>query len=123
MRKLKRLTAVCATWMLSACMSIGTKVEPGQLAQFRQGVTTEAQIVNTLGEPNQRSTLADGRSSIAYLRLEGRPNAALFIPVVGPFVGTAESESTAVRFVFDINGRLAETTTETSTMRGGVFGN
>jgi hypothetical protein len=123
MRKLNRLSAVCATLMLSACMSIGTKVEPGQLAQFRRGITTEAQVVNALGEPNQRSTLADGRRSIAYLRLEGRPSAALFIPIVGPFVGTAESQSTAVRFVFDADGRLAETTTETSTMRGGAFGN
>jgi uncharacterized protein (DUF697 family) len=123
MRTPKIIAAVCATLMLSACMSYGTKVDPAQAAQFRKGITTEADIIAALGEPNQRSTMADGRSAIAYMRLEGRPSAALFIPIVGPFVGKAESRATAVRFVFDANGRLAETTTETSTMSGGAFGN
>jgi hypothetical protein len=117
------ITAVCATLMLSACMSFGTKVDPAQAAQFRKGIDTEANIIAALGEPNQRSTMADGRTTIAYLRLEGRPSAALFIPIVGPFVGKAESRSTAVRFVFGADGRLAETTTETSTITGGAFGN
>ena len=108
--------------LLSGCMSMGTKVDPAQAAQFKKGVTTEADIVTALGSPNQRSTMPDGRSSIGYMNLSGKPDAAMFIPYIGPFVGKVESQSTVVRFVFDANGKLSETSTDSSTMRGGMFG-
>lgn len=108
--------------ILTACMSFGTKVDPDQALQFKKGITTEADIVAALGAPNQRSTKPDGSNSIAYMSMGSTPDAALFIPYIGPFVGKVESKTTAVRFTFDPNGRLLETSTDTSTMRGGMFG-
>jgi outer membrane protein assembly factor BamE (lipoprotein component of BamABCDE complex) len=119
MKKLILITVLT----LTGCMSIGTKVDQAQVSAFKKGITTEAEIIASLGEPNQRSTMADGRNAIGYANLESRPDAALFIPLVGAFIGKAESTSTMCKFIFDKNGKLAETTTDTTTMRGGMFGN
>ncbi|TAN71593.1 MAG: hypothetical protein EPN17_00885 [Methylobacter sp.] len=116
------LGLICTTSLLSGCMSMGTKVDPAQVGQFKKGVTTEADIVSVLGAPNQRSTQPDGSSSIAYMSMSGRPDAAMFIPYIGPFIGKVENQTTAVNFVFDQSGHLTATSTNATTMRGGLLG-
>lgn len=119
---MKKLIIV-AVLMMTGCMSMGTKVDTAKTAQFKKGVTTEAEIISALGDPNQKSTMPDGRRAIAYMNMESTPDASMFIPYVGMFVGKVENKTTSVRFVFDSAGKLAETSTDTSSMRGGFGGN
>lgn len=121
-KALLSLSLICATTLLAGCMSFGTKVDPAQVGQFKKGVTTEADIVALLGVPNQRSTQPDGSSSIAYMSMSGRPDATMFIPYIGPFIGKVENQTTAVNFTFDLSGRLTATSTNATTMRGGLLG-
>lgn len=119
---MRKIILITALLVMSGCMSMGTKVDPNQATQFKKGVSTQSDIIAAFGEPNQRSTMADGRSAIAYINSTARPDAATFIPFVGAFVGKVEAQQTTVHFVFDADGRLAETTTDTAKVRGGMFG-
>lgn len=96
------------------CVSSGTKVDADQLAHFKAGVTTEAQIVAQLGPPNTSMTQPDGTKMDMYMHTSMKQNAANFIPYVGLFKGGASTDSQTVTFTFDNRGVLKATATSTS---------
>lgn len=96
------------------CVSSGTKVDADQLAHFKAGVTTEAEIVAKLGPPDTSMTQADGTRIDLYMHTAMKQNAANFIPYVGLFKGGASSDSQTVTFTFDNRGILKTTATSTS---------
>jgi len=103
-------------------MSYGTKVDPAQAAQFTAGVTTERDVIAAFGEPNQVNTKGDGSREIGYMNVSARPDAALFIPFIGGFIGKVDAKSTGMVFTFDADGKLKETSSNTTNVRGGAFG-
>ena len=52
---------------LAGCMSLGTRVDPNAVAQFRPGITTYAQVVGVLGKPNAEQYGIDGVHAIKYV--------------------------------------------------------
>jgi len=76
---------------LLGCMSTGTKVTEGDLAQFSKGVTTEDQVVARLGKPNGRSVTSNGMRVIIYSYAHGSAFGA---------------NGNAVSLIFDANGVL-----------------
>ena len=57
---------IVALFAFTACMSMGTKVEQDKLAQFQQGKTTYAEVVQQLGKPTQSILNSDGSRTIVY---------------------------------------------------------
>lgn len=119
--KYTKLIALAAV-LLTACASMGTKVDTAQVSQFKRGVTTQADVIAALGEPNTRATLDDGSSQIGYIHAQATTKPATFIPIVGIFAGGMDTESTTVNFVFDANGTLKSTSSSTSAMDTNMFG-
>ena len=118
----KRITIVLLAAFVGGCASTGTKVETAQVNQFKRGVTTQADVIAALGEPNTRATLEDGSSQIGYVHAEMTTKAATFIPIVGMFAGGMDTQSNAVNFIFDANGKLKSTSSSSSAMDTNMFG-
>lgn len=100
--------------MVASCMSVGTKVDQSQLSGFTRGVTTDNDVIASLGNPNSTAVNDDGSKVLIYMHVESQVQPATMIPIVGLFVGGAKSESTVLRISFDKSGKLASYTTGTT---------
>ena len=102
---IKRFAACCAVF-LAGCAASGVKVSEDQLAQFKPGTTSEAEVMSALGPPNMRMRLQDGSTMLVYSYFEYTTRASTFIPVVGAFAGGADYKSSSVTLTFDSSGKF-----------------
>lgn len=99
--------------LAGGCASSGTKVTADQLAGFKAGVTTEAEVIAALGPPNNTSTHADGTKTDMYMHVAMSMHAASFIPVVGLFAGGASHSTDSAILTFDAHGVLKSVSSST----------
>lgn len=92
--------------ILAACAAHGREVRQEQLSQLKKGETTIAQAIALLGKPTMRTTMDNGQTvlSYSYLRSQARPET--FIPIVGGFVGGADTYSSHAALTFGPDGVL-----------------
>jgi outer membrane protein assembly factor BamE (lipoprotein component of BamABCDE complex) len=93
-------------WSLAGCMSSGVKVDQSKVTSLKPGTTTCADAVALLGQPTNSSLQSDGTRSYQYIYVQAQANAANFIPVVGTFVGGANTENTMFTMNCDKRGVL-----------------
>jgi len=99
----------------------GAQVSEQQLASFEKGKTTYAQVVANLGQPTSQTTSSEGSRIATWTYFESKARASTFIPIVGPFVGGADSRSNVVQMRFDQAGIL-EGYTDTASQFGSGTG-
>ena len=97
---------IIALFALTACMSMGTKVDQEKLARFEKGKTTYTEVIQQLGKPTQSTVNSDGTRKVVYTYMQSQAKASNFIPIVGAFVGGADTENTNVTLDFDQNSLL-----------------
>ena len=91
MRKL--FCAVLAvTSFIAGCASSGTQISQEKATSFKEGVSTESEIVAALGKPTSVMIMGDMKY-ISYSGFQYQTKAATFIPVVGLFAGGADCGS------------------------------
>ncbi len=106
---MKRLAiVVLAMISTSACFSSGVQVNPDQVASFQKGRTTYSDVIAALGQPTSQSISADGNRQISYMYVEAKARPETFIPIVGAFVGGADSKTSFATFRFDEKGILSD---------------
>ncbi len=91
---------------LGACATAGTQVDQTAAAEFQQGVTTYAEVIDQLGNPQVNMMMPDGTRQVSYIFTQSQVRAATFVPVVGLFAGGADADTTTFQFIFDENGIL-----------------
>lgn len=101
---------ICANLLLAGCATTGTKVEADQAAQFKPGISTYSDVVAKFGRPQSETLTSNGAKSVVYFYMHTAVRAETFIPVVGAFVGGADSTNNMVIFRFGPDGRLIDTT-------------
>lgn len=109
---MKKLTLISASIILAGCAASGVQVSQEAATQFKEGVTTEAQIVAKLGAPTS-VTIANGNKTITYTGTQYRTNAASFIPIVGLFAGGADYTASVASYQLDSRGVLEKATYST----------
>ena len=109
MKPSKALLAGLLAVSLSACMSSGVKVDETKVAEFKKGITTYPQVIQILGKPTQSMMLPDGSHMITYGYVSTQARPESFIPIVGAFVGGADTENSTVMLTFDEQGVLKST--------------
>jgi hypothetical protein len=92
-----------------ACASSGVKVDPSKVNDFTVGKSTCADVQAELGNPTQRYQLADEKIRWVYSYAAVQAHPETFIPIVGAFVGGADTETTMVGFRFSKNCILEKT--------------
>jgi uncharacterized protein YceK len=63
---MKKIVLLIAIIVLTACSTMGTKVDPNALASFTKGKTTYSEVITALGEPNQSTVNANGEKILTY---------------------------------------------------------
>ena len=96
-------------FVVSGCATSGTLVSEKQTMEFQEGVTTEQEIREKLGEPTTIVTSGKGRTLI-YTGATYQTKAATFVPIVGLFAGGADTRSTSVTFIIGPDGKMQEMT-------------
>jgi len=90
---------VCALALsLTGCASVGNTVNDSQLTQFQKGVTTENQVLHTLGPPTATTFNSDGSVVLVYTGGHAQVKAPSLVPFVVIFVGGADATSVAFSF-------------------------
>jgi hypothetical protein len=119
MIKMMKQLALVACLLCAACVAGGTQVKESQLSQFHKGKTTVSEVVNALGDPNTNSLLPDGSRMLCYAYVQAAARPETFIPIVGAFVGGADSRSNTTCFQFADNGILKGYTSTSSKFGSG----
>lgn len=88
---------------LAACVSMGTNYDAAALDQIAPG-TPMAEVIARLGQPNNRTTLADGQTQLLWLHSKGTAwgsadarSAALLFDAQGRFVRVITTSQTSMR--------------------------
>jgi outer membrane protein assembly factor BamE (lipoprotein component of BamABCDE complex) len=115
-----KFALLLAASLLTGCAASGVQVSPEAAMQFKEGSTTEAQIVAKLGSPNG-TTFNSGNKTIYYSGTQAQVNAATFIPIVGMFAGGSTYSLSMVSYQLDSDGVLQKVyySTQNGTSRMG----
>lgn len=79
--------------LLSACVSYGNKIDSAYASTIKEGVTTEAEVIERLGPPMSTARSSNGTKTLTYMHVKSQAKASSFIPIVGAFVGGADSQT------------------------------
>ena len=115
-----KLAAFVLALLLSGCTTVGKEIAPNQIADFKEGATTQDEVIAKLGEPTT-TTISSDRVIMVYSFLHSQARPASFIPIVGLFAGGADVRSSMVSFVFGKDGKL-ERYSHTGTKTGAGTG-
>lgn len=106
---------IATTVILTGCAASGTQITQGAALQFKEGVSTEAQIVSALGRPTTTS-ISSGMKFIMYSGMQYQVKGATFIPIIGAFAGGADYNMTMAMYQIGPDGILQKITyTESGT--------
>lgn len=110
------LAALCA----AGCATSGRQIDPNAVAKIQKGVTTRAQVIALMGEPQAVSNNGNGIEVLTYMYVHAQANGASYIPIAGAFVGGVDSHSQHVTVLLS-NGVVKEvrTSSGTDTLRRG----
>jgi outer membrane protein assembly factor BamE (lipoprotein component of BamABCDE complex) len=119
---MKRLFfTVLAATLLAGCMTVGTKVDPAAVQQFKPGVTTLSDATAKLGQPNQTTQMPDGSTLLVYAYSHSQASGSSFIPIVGAFVGHADANTQMTYLSFDKSGKFIKTWNTSGQTTAGMF--
>ena len=102
-----RMLAFILAISSSACMSSGVSVTEKQMKNLKIGVSTEKDVINTLGKPTGIS-YSKGHRMLEYSGLKTNANAGSFIPFVGLFSNTGSTSMSMVMFEIGKKGKVID---------------
>ena len=114
MKRLCSSTAICiVAALIAACGDItrGQPIDHDRLAAFQPGVTTMAEVEQSLGPPLEVTREPAGDTYLKYLYATARSSKYAQIPVVSEFSrrGHTVYDGDTVYLHFDAQGRLLDT--------------
>lgn len=102
MKQIWMLIGVLATlFFVSACASHGEDIDMDYASTIKKGVTTEQEIIDNLGQPQNIGLDGHGNKIMTYVYAKSQAKAESFIPVVGSLVGGADTESKSLVVIVD----------------------
>lgn len=104
-----RICAFLCALLIAGCVSHGVQVSAEKVAQFKPGVTTEADVVAALGQPTSVTSM-NGQRLLSYAGAQAQARPTSFIPIVGLFAGGADVRYSMTMFKFGADGKLVDTT-------------
>jgi hypothetical protein len=108
--------ALVLALLLSGCASAGTKIDPQQAAAFQRGEATYADVTGKLGRPTSETVSSDGSRFVSYSWTHTAARPETFIPIVGAFVGGADTRSQVFMFHFGPDLKLIGTSNSNTTV-------
>ncbi len=98
-----------AAFVIAGCAASGVQVSQDAALQFKEGQTTENEILAKLGKPTT-VMFSGGIKTIAYSGMQYQVKGATFIPIVGAFAGGADYTMSTAMYQIASNGVLQKVT-------------
>ena len=98
--KLRIIITIASMLTLSACVSVGRKLDTAKIDEIKKGETTRQQVLKLLGSPDQITKDGSGNVTFQYMHVRATPKAESFIPVVGMFAGGANVQNQLLMVTF-----------------------
>jgi hypothetical protein len=106
---MRAVLLAAAIAVLAGCAASGVQVTEQAATQFREGVSTEAEILKTLGPPTT-VTVAGGHRFLGYTGMQYRIKPASFVPIVGMFAGGTDYAYSSALYEIRSDGVLEHVT-------------
>lgn len=100
MKRLYNIIIGCLlTAILLGCASVGENFDERNVSQIKKGETTEAELLQMFGEPQNRTEDSEGTSTLQWTYTESVTKGESFIPYAGPFLGGSRSKSKTLNVI------------------------
>ncbi len=86
------------------------KLDSAAVRQIKSGVTTEGQVRQLLGSPDQVTRTGSGFTTYTYMFMHGAVKPQSFIPVVGAFASGVDMHNQSLMVTFGPNGVVKDFT-------------
>jgi outer membrane protein assembly factor BamE (lipoprotein component of BamABCDE complex) len=87
---------VTVAFLAGGCFSMGRKVDLNRVDEIKVGKTTRQQVISMLGTPSTVMRQSGGDSTLMYSYCKTQMSAVNFIPIVGLFCGSADTQTQTV---------------------------
>ena len=85
--------ALVSAALFAGCASVGNNFDDSKVSQIKKGETTEAELIQIFGEPQNRTVNSEGRTVLTWTYAESKVRGESFIPYAGVFVGGHDTKS------------------------------
>lgn len=92
---------------LTGCVSMGENFDENQVSQIKKGQTTEADLIDMFGQPQNRGVNSEGMRVLTWQYMESRVKGESFIPYAGPFIGGSRSKQKTLTAQLGPDGKVA----------------
>ena len=99
--------AAAAAILLTACASTGQNFSSDKVTQIKKGETTEAELVQWFGPPENRSLNSEGQATLSWQYGESRVKGESFIPYAGAFMGGQRSKHKSLNVTLGADGKVS----------------
>jgi outer membrane protein assembly factor BamE (lipoprotein component of BamABCDE complex) len=86
---------------LCGCATVGKPMKDTQLTQLQDGVTTQKEVLEIMGEPSDKTIIDTGEEKWTYIYARSRPTWASFVPYVNLFESGAVTKGQKLEILFD----------------------
>ena len=100
------ICAATAFWLIG-CASTGQNFDESKVSQIKKGETTEADLVQMFGQPENRAVNSEGTTTLTWNYFEARVKGETFIPYAGPFLGGSRSKQKMLSVTLGPDGKVA----------------
>ncbi len=85
--QLKLIITALAAAFVAGCASVGNNFDESQVSQIKKGETTESQLLEMFGAPQNRTVDSEGMTTLTWIYQESAVKGESFIPYAGAFLG------------------------------------
>jgi outer membrane protein assembly factor BamE (lipoprotein component of BamABCDE complex) len=103
--------SLCFLALLSAllfgCASVGNNFDDSKISLIKKGQTTEGELIQMFGQPEQRTLNSDGLKTLTWNYIESTVKGETFIPYAGAFMGGTRSKNKMLVVSLDVTDVVA----------------
>lgn len=107
---MKKLLTILFTTsaLLVGCASAGKNFNTDNVTKIEKGKTTEADLLQMFGEPQERGLKTGGLKTLTWVYVESTVKGETFIPFAGAFVGGTDVKKKSLTVAIGADGKVTE---------------
>jgi outer membrane protein assembly factor BamE (lipoprotein component of BamABCDE complex) len=102
--RVRWLGGIALAIILTGCATSGRLIKTDLLAQIKEGVTTEAEVIRLLGAPQTKTLDSNGKTIMLYYYTKAKTRPSTLIPYVGLLTGGMDMRQQMLTILLDQHG-------------------
>ncbi len=100
------LLSIIVLISICGCASVGRKIDATKVDQIKKGESTQADVRALVGAPDNVTRDGTGRTTWGYFFARSSVKGQSFIPIIGGFVGGANTQTQTLIVTFGPDGKV-----------------